>query len=71
MVVKAFSALVPSLDVFAGASIESDGSVLLVLDPPGLIERSRRDGRRSFDDLDATTAEPAQGPGACSWSTTP
>ena len=46
VVVKGFSALVPRLDVLAGASIESDGSILLVLDPPGLIERSRRvDGR--------------------------
>ena len=34
VVVKAFSALVPRLDVFAGASIEPDGSILLVLDPP-------------------------------------
>ena len=42
VVVKGFSALVPRLDVLAGASIESDGSILLVLDPPGLIERSRR-----------------------------
>jgi two-component system chemotaxis sensor kinase CheA len=46
VVVKAFSALVPRLDVLAGASIESDGSILLVLDPPGLIERSRHGGSR-------------------------
>ena len=49
VVVKAFSALVPRLDVLAGASIESDGSILLVLDPPGLIERSRHDGSRRVD----------------------
>ena len=30
--------------MLAGASVEPDGSILLVLDPPGLIERSRRDG---------------------------
>ena len=49
VVVKAFSALVPRLDVLAGASIESDGSILLVLDPPGLIERSRHNGNRRVD----------------------
>ena len=47
VVVKGLSALVPRLEVVAGASIEPDGSILLVLDPPGLIERSRRDGARS------------------------
>ena len=49
VVVKGFSALVPRLDVLAGASIESDGSILLVLDPPGLIEHSRRVGGRSVE----------------------
>ena len=49
VVVKGFSALVPRLDVLAGASIESDGSILLVLDPPGLIEHSRRVDGRSIE----------------------
>jgi two-component system chemotaxis sensor kinase CheA len=49
VVVKGLSALVPRLDVVAGASVEPDGSILLVLDPPGLIERSQRDGTRSID----------------------
>jgi two-component system chemotaxis sensor kinase CheA len=61
VVVKAFSALVPRLDVFAGASIESDGSILLVLDPPGLIERSRRAGGRSVNDVQAPTAQRRKG----------
>jgi two-component system, chemotaxis family, sensor kinase CheA len=61
VVVKAFSALVPRLDVFAGASIESDGSILLVLDPPGLIERSRRAGGRSVDNVQAPTAQRRKG----------
>jgi two-component system chemotaxis sensor kinase CheA len=52
VVMKAFSVLVPRLDVLAGASIESDGSILLVLDPPGLIERSRRDDNRSVDTVE-------------------
>ena len=49
VVVKGLSALVPRLDVVAGASVEPDGSILLVLDPPGLIERSRRDGTRATE----------------------
>jgi two-component system chemotaxis sensor kinase CheA len=61
VVVKAFSALVPRLDVFAGASIESDGSILLVLDPPGLIERSRRAGGRSISDVHVPTAQRRKG----------
>ena len=57
VVVKGFSALVPRLDVLAGASIESDGSILLVLDPPGLIEHSRRvDGRSVESDGAPITA---------------
>ena len=58
VVVKGLSSLVPRLDVVAGASVEPDGSILLVLDPPGLIERSRRDGARSISDL-MTASAPA------------
>jgi two-component system chemotaxis sensor kinase CheA len=42
VVVKGLSRLLPHLPAVAGASVEPDGSVLLVLDPPGLIERARR-----------------------------
>jgi len=42
VVVKALSPLLPHLPVIAGASVEADGSILVVLDPPGLIERARR-----------------------------
>jgi two-component system, chemotaxis family, sensor kinase CheA len=55
VVVKGLSALVPRLDVVAGASVEPDGSILIVLDPPGLIERSRRTGARSLDDVPIAT----------------
>lgn len=55
VVVKGLSALVPRLGAVAGASIESDGSIVLVLDPPGLIERSRRNEIRSIDSLDTTS----------------
>jgi two-component system chemotaxis sensor kinase CheA len=41
--VKGLSRLLPRLDVLAGASVEPDGSILLVLDVPGLIERARSD----------------------------
>ena len=51
VVVKGLSSLVPRLDVVAGASVESDGSILIVLDPSGLIERSRRHGERRADDV--------------------
>jgi two-component system chemotaxis sensor kinase CheA len=56
VVVKGLSPLVPRLDVVAGASVEPDGSILLVLDPPGLIERSRRDVARSVTALIAAPA---------------
>jgi two-component system chemotaxis sensor kinase CheA len=45
VVLKGLSRLLPHLPSVAGASIEPDGSVLLVLDPPGLIERALQAGR--------------------------
>jgi two-component system chemotaxis sensor kinase CheA len=45
VVVKSLSRMIPRLDVVAGASVEPDGSILLVLDPAGLVDRERR-GRR-------------------------
>lgn len=51
VVVKGLSALVPRLDVIAGASVEPDGSILLVLDPPGLVDRSARATSRSVVDV--------------------
>lgn len=41
VVVKELSRLLPRLDVLSGASVEPDGSILLVLDVPGLIDRAR------------------------------
>jgi two-component system, chemotaxis family, sensor kinase CheA len=41
VVVKGLSRLLPRVDVVAGASVEPDGSILLVLDVPGLIDRAR------------------------------
>jgi two-component system chemotaxis sensor kinase CheA len=45
VVFKALSALLPPLPAVAGASVEPDGSVLVVLDPPSLIERARSGAR--------------------------
>ena len=45
VVLKGLSRMLPHLPAVAGASIEPDGAVLLVLDPPGLIQRARQTGR--------------------------
>jgi two-component system chemotaxis sensor kinase CheA len=44
VVLKGLSRLLPPLPAIAGASVEPDGTVLVVLDPPGLIQRARRSG---------------------------
>jgi two-component system chemotaxis sensor kinase CheA len=44
VVLKSLSRGLPHLPAVAGASVEPDGSILLVLDPPGLIQRARRTG---------------------------
>jgi two-component system chemotaxis sensor kinase CheA len=46
VVLKGLSRLIPHLPAVAGASVEPDGSVLVVLDPPGLIQRATQ-GLRS------------------------
>jgi two-component system chemotaxis sensor kinase CheA len=45
VVVKALNPLLTQLPMIAGASVEPDGSVLVVLDPPGLIQRALRASR--------------------------
>jgi two-component system chemotaxis sensor kinase CheA len=62
VVVKGLSRLLPRLDVLAGASVEPDGSILLVLDVPGLIDRAR---------LTRARAGPAVGPGEDEAAPTP
>jgi two-component system, chemotaxis family, sensor kinase CheA len=42
VVIKALSPLLPHLPAVAGASVEPDGSILVVLDPPGLIQRAKQ-----------------------------
>ncbi len=45
VVIKALDPLLPHLPAVAGASVEPDGSILVVLDPPGLIQRARQASR--------------------------
>lgn len=45
VVIKALSPLLPHLPAVAGASVEPDGSILVVLDPPGLIQRAKHANR--------------------------
>jgi two-component system, chemotaxis family, sensor kinase CheA len=52
VVLKGLSRLLPHLPAVAGAGIEPDGSILVVLDPPGLIQRARMSTR--------ATSAPAQ-----------
>jgi two-component system, chemotaxis family, sensor kinase CheA len=42
LVVKDLGRLLPRLDLLAGAALEPDGSILLVLDVSGLVDRARR-----------------------------
>ncbi len=48
VVIKALSPVLPRLPLVAGAGVEPDGSILVVLDPPGLIEQAGRTGRASM-----------------------
>ena len=58
VVVKGLSRLLPRLDVVAGASVEPDGSIVLVLDVSGLIDRARLTRRR----IDVATMDRADTP---------
>jgi two-component system chemotaxis sensor kinase CheA len=49
VVLKGLGGLLPRVDVVAGASIEADGSVLVVLEPGAIIERARRSHRSAAD----------------------
>jgi two-component system, chemotaxis family, sensor kinase CheA len=61
VVVKDVSRLLPRLDLLAGASVEPDGSILLVLDATGLVDRARwiRPGARAAVAAEARPAPPA------------
>jgi len=59
VVVKGLSRLLPRLDALAGASVEPDGSILLVLDVPGLIDLARRGRGRARASAFARQSAPA------------
>ena len=62
VVVKGLSPLLPRFDVLAGASVEPDGSILLVLDIAGLVERARAGGEvAAGEDERAPAAADANG----------
>ncbi|MEY2568000.1 MAG: two-component system, chemotaxis family, sensor kinase CheA [Actinomycetota bacterium] len=64
VVVKGLSRLLPRLDVVAGASVEPDGSIVLVLDVAGLIDRARmaQSGRAVPVSIDGGTAATGRSP---------
>jgi two-component system chemotaxis sensor kinase CheA len=61
VVLKGLTRLLPHLPAVAGASVEPDGRVLIVLDPPGLIQRARHAGRGSFTPVADIPVVGAQG----------
>lgn len=54
---KGLSRLLPHLPAVAGATIEPDGSIFAVLDPPGLIQRARQHRRAPVPPLPTGPAE--------------
>jgi two-component system chemotaxis sensor kinase CheA len=57
VVLKGLNRLLPHLPAVAGASVEPDGTVLVVLDPPGLIQRARHSAPVSTSRLAADGAQ--------------
>jgi two-component system chemotaxis sensor kinase CheA len=64
LVVKDLGRLLPRLDLLAGAALEPDGSILLVLDVSGLVDRARwrRSVARSAGDPGSGSTAPAAAP---------
>jgi two-component system chemotaxis sensor kinase CheA len=59
VVIKALSPVLPRLPLVAGAGVEPDGSILVVLDPPGLIQQAARTGRTGRTSMATASAEGA------------
>lgn len=59
VVIKALSPVLPRLPLVAGAGVEPDGSILVVLDPPGLIQQAGRAGRTGRTSMPTASAEAA------------
>jgi len=60
VVIKALNPLLPHLPAVAGASVEPDGSILVVLDPPGLIQRALRASRTNGPSAPVETTYPSR-----------
>lgn len=60
VVVTGLSGAVAHLPAVAGASVEPDGSVLIVLDPPGLIHRARQNDRGRSPEQGADAVAPSR-----------
>jgi two-component system chemotaxis sensor kinase CheA len=58
VVVKGLSQVLPRLSVIAGASVEPDGPILLMLEPAALIERAVRAGRGAEAPAPSTAVGP-------------
>ncbi|WP_454856479.1 hybrid sensor histidine kinase/response regulator [Promicromonospora soli] len=59
VVIKALSPVLPRLPLVAGAAVEPDGSILVVLDPPGLIQQAGRAGRTGRTSMPTASTEGA------------
>lgn len=64
VVVRGLGRLLPRVDFVAGASVEPDGRILIVLDPPGLIDAARRHQRVEVDARGEPGGERHRGAGA-------
>ncbi len=62
VVLKGLSKLLPHLPAVAGASIEPDGAIVVVLDPPGLIQTARRQRSAQVAPAREVQDAPAEGP---------
>jgi two-component system chemotaxis sensor kinase CheA len=62
VVLRNLGRLLPRMDAFSGASVEPDGSIMLVLDPAGLVDLGRGTRRERLDVVaEADLPEPSAG----------
>jgi two-component system chemotaxis sensor kinase CheA len=64
VVVADLGAVLPRLDMVGGASVEPDGSVMLVLDPEGLVARARHSPRVAGEGIAQTARDAVPEPAA-------
>jgi two-component system chemotaxis sensor kinase CheA len=68
VVLRTFGRMMPRLDAFSGASVEPDGSIMLVVDAAGLVDRGLSMGQLRPDLVSAAAdgANPDEGTGGTS-----